>query len=180
MPDVQPDLRPFCARVRPLSAVDLAERRLRRADQRLRRALPPGPRALERAETKPLQLTTPAARPLRCCGWSARTRRARWCLSQEGSKHFVPGGNSREAGSRRARADPKPARPRGPVRLGPRAKGLGGGRGIHHSTYVVCAWCASRTAYLITNGSYLNGHSHSHFKSKPNSTKPNLDQTQPT
>ena len=25
--------------------------------------------------------------------------------------------------------------------------------------------CASRTAYLITNGSYLNGHSHSHFKS---------------
>ena len=128
MPDVQPDLRPFCARVRPLSAVDLAERRLRRADQRLRRAPPPGPRALERAETKPLQLTTPAARPLRCCGWSARTRRTRWCLSQEGPKHFVPGGNLREADSRRARADPKPARPRGAVRLGSRVKRLGGGR----------------------------------------------------
>ena len=71
MPGVQPDLRPFCARIRPLSAVDLAERRLRRADQRLRRALPPGPRALERAETKPLQLTTPhAARPLL---WLERT-----------------------------------------------------------------------------------------------------------
>ena len=128
MPVMQPDLRPFCARTRPLSAVNLAERRLRRADQRLRRVLPPGPRALERAETKPLQLTTPAARPLRCCGWSARTRRTRWCLSQEGSKHFVPGGNLREADSRRARADPKPARPRGAVRLGSRVKRLGGGR----------------------------------------------------
>ena len=58
MPGVQPDLRLFCARIRPLSAVDPAERRLRRADRRLRRALPPAPRALERAETKPLQLTT--------------------------------------------------------------------------------------------------------------------------
>ena len=73
MPDVQPDLRPFCARIRPLIAVDLAERRLRRADQRLRRALPPGPRALERAETKPLQLTTPAARPLAALLWMERT-----------------------------------------------------------------------------------------------------------
>ena len=60
-------LRPFCARIRPLSAVDLAERRLRRADQRLRRALPPGPRALERAETKPLQLANHTGRtPLGC------------------------------------------------------------------------------------------------------------------
>ena len=61
MPDVQPDLRPFCARIRPLSAVDLAERRLRRADWRLRRALPPGPRALKRAEKKLLRLTTSLA-----------------------------------------------------------------------------------------------------------------------
>ena len=67
MPVMQPDLRPFCARIRPLSAVDLAERRLRRADQRLRRALPPGPRALERAETKPLQLANHTGRtPLGC------------------------------------------------------------------------------------------------------------------
>ena len=39
--------------------------------------------------------------------------------------------------------------------------------------YYIHTWCASRTAYLITNGSYLNGHSHSHFKSKPILTKPN-------
>ena len=32
--------------------------------------------------------------------------------------------------------------------------GMGGRSELHHSTYVVCAWCASRTAYLITNGSY--------------------------
>ena len=56
MPVMQPDLRPFCARIRPLSAVDLAERRLRRADQRL-----------ERAETKPLQLANHTGRtPLGC------------------------------------------------------------------------------------------------------------------
>ena len=43
MPGVQPDLRPFRERRWPLSAADLAERRLRRAERRLRRALPPGP-----------------------------------------------------------------------------------------------------------------------------------------
>ena len=37
---------------------------------------PPGPRARRNeAAAGCLQLTTPAARPLRCCGWSARTRR---------------------------------------------------------------------------------------------------------
>ena len=55
MPGVQPDLRPFRERRWPLSAADLAERRLRRA-------LPPGPRALKRAEKKLLRLTTSLAR----------------------------------------------------------------------------------------------------------------------
>ena len=73
MPVMQPDLRPFCARIRPLSAVDLAERRLRRADQRLRRVLPPGPRALERAETKPLQLANHTGRTPLALLWMERT-----------------------------------------------------------------------------------------------------------
>ena len=56
-------------------------------------------------------------------------------------------------------------------------------RELHHCMYYIHTWCASRTAYLITNGPYLNGHSHSHIKSKPNSTKPNQtnqNQTKPT
>ena len=61
MPGVQPDLRPFRERRWPLSAADLADRRLRRAERRLRRALPPGPRALKRAEKKLLRLTTSLA-----------------------------------------------------------------------------------------------------------------------
>ena len=61
VPGVQPDLRPFRERRWPLSAADLAERRLRRAERRLRRALPPGPQGPKARRKELHRLTTSLA-----------------------------------------------------------------------------------------------------------------------
>ena len=58
---------------------------------------------------------------------------------------------------------------------------------LHHCMHYIHTWCASRTAYLITNGSYLNGTQHPNsiaqkkqkapITKSPNQTKQKTKQT---